>query len=144
MHKTQGIFALIRSETWAGEHMGRLTNIKPTLKTIGTGIGWLQQDANPITHDQRRAIESPWRRWYNTARWKRLRAAIFLRDTYTCKMCGRLQGDTSKLVCDHVTPHRGKPERFWDETNLQTLCASPCHSKHKQAMEQAQPPGVWD
>jgi hypothetical protein len=35
--------------------MGRLTNIKPTLKTIGTGIGWLQQDANPITHDQRSA-----------------------------------------------------------------------------------------
>jgi hypothetical protein len=26
---------------------------------------------------------------------------------------------------------------FWDEANLWTLCASPCHSKHKQRLEQA-------
>ena len=88
----------------------------------------------------------PWKRWYNTASWHQLRQKTFLRDMFTCQMpqCGRLEGDTSKLVCDHKTPHRGNAALFWDEANLQTLC-KPCHDKVKQKEEQASlhMRGVW-
>lgn len=88
----------------------------------------------------------PWRAWYKTARWQKLRQAVFLRDRYTCQMpdCGRIEGDTSKLICDHVKPHRGDERLFWDEANLQTVC-KPCHDSVKQAEEQAtlHQRGVW-
>jgi 5-methylcytosine-specific restriction protein A len=86
----------------------------------------------------------PWKAWYKTARWRALRLKVFLRDLFTCRKCGRLEGDTSKLVCDHVDPHRGDERKFWDEANLQTLCAG-CHNKLKQAEEQASlhTRGVW-
>lgn len=87
---------------------------------------------------------APWVRWYKTARWCRLRLAIFTRDLFTCRTCGHLDGNTSRLVCDHVKPHRGDAVLFWDESNLQTLCKS-CHDRIKQAEEQASlhQRGVW-
>jgi hypothetical protein len=39
------------------------------------------------------------------------------------------------MVVDHVRPHRGSEALFWDEGNPQVLCGSPCHSKHKHAIE---------
>jgi 5-methylcytosine-specific restriction endonuclease McrA len=88
----------------------------------------------------------PWRKWYKTARWQKLRLTILLRDRYTCQMkdCGRLHHDTSLLVCDHIEPHRGSAELFWSQANLQTLCKS-CHDGLKQQAEQASihQRGVW-
>ncbi|MCP4309588.1 MAG: HNH endonuclease [bacterium] len=49
----------------------------------------------------------------------------------------RLEGKTHLLVCDHIKPHRGDPGKFWDPDNLQTLCKSECHDKHKQARKRA-------
>ena len=71
---------------------------------------------------------------------------VFERDGFTCQMCGKLQGDTRLLVCDHRRAHRGVAALFWDEDNCQTLCKSPCHDKHKQRMETASRHhvGVWD
>ena len=43
------------------------------------------------------------------------------------------------MVVDHKKPHRGSAALFWSEGNLQVLCASPCHSKHKQTLERAEP-----
>jgi len=90
------------------------------------------------------AHDPPWKRWYKTARWQRLRQSIFLRDLFACQKCGRIEGDTSKLVCDHIKPHRGDERKFWDEGNLQTLCKT-CHDTVKQAEEQASlhTRGVW-
>jgi 5-methylcytosine-specific restriction endonuclease McrA len=88
----------------------------------------------------------PWKAWYKTARWQRLRAAILLRDLYQCQRaeCGRIEGNTSLLVCDHITPHRGSDALFWDEGNLQCLC-KPCHDRLKQQQEQStlHQRGVW-
>lgn len=39
-------------------------------------------------------------------------------------MCGHIQVN---LQVDHVQPHEGRLERFWDRANLQALCPS-CHS----------------
>jgi 5-methylcytosine-specific restriction protein A len=72
----------------------------------------------------------------------KLRLAIFTRDAFTCRYCRCLEGDTSKLICDHVRPHRGDARMFWDETNLQTLC-KPCHDTVKQAIEKNNPISNW-
>lgn len=90
------------------------------------------------------ASQPPWKAWYKTARWRALRLKVFLRDLFQCRKCKRIEGDTSKLVCDHITPHRGDERLFWDEANLQTLCKD-CHDKVKQAEEQAtlHTRGVW-
>jgi 5-methylcytosine-specific restriction protein A len=84
-----------------------------------------------------------WRHLYKTARWQRIRQATFLADLYTCRICGKIEGDTSRLVCDHVEPHRGDEAKFWAGP-FQTLC-HPCHNTVKQCEEQQslQTRGVW-
>lgn len=85
-----------------------------------------------------RVEERVWRGWYKLALWtKRLRPNTMHRDGYACRMCGKNWGhDTSRLVVDHREPHRGDWDKFKDPDNLQSLCDHPCHSKHKQRMEQ--------
>ena len=89
----------------------------------------------------------PWRRWYKTARWQRLRWFVLVRDLFTCQMpgCGRVEPDTAQLVADHIRPHRGDEALFWAETNIQCVCKS-CHDGLKQRLEQesVQRRGVWD
>ena len=67
---------------------------------------------------------------YKTKRWQRFRAA-HLAGEPLCVMCakaGRLEAAT---VVDHITPHRGDLDLFWQHGNHQSLCA-PCHSSTKQ------------
>ncbi len=91
--------------------------------------------ATPAGEDSRDRLNL-WRRWYKTARWRKLRWKILLRDRFTCQMtgCGRVEHDTSRLVADHRVRHGGDASLFWDEANLQTLCKS-CHDGTKQAGE---------
>lgn len=86
--------------------------------------------------DKYRAKTQPWRAWYKTPRWRAARMACFVRDGFTCQRCGRLEGDTSKLVCNHRKPHRGDARLFWDEDNHMTAC-KPCHDGPIQAEELA-------
>lgn len=93
-----------------------------------------------------RDATQPWRGWYKTARWQRLRWLVLVRDLFTCQMagCGRIDPDTSKLVADHKAPHRGDERLFWDAGNLQCLC-KPCHDRLKQSEERSSMHmrGVW-
>lgn len=77
----------------------------------------------------------PWRRWYGLARWQRLRERQ-LTDHPLCAMCMERGEVVQAKVVDHVKPHAGDPELFWDSANLQSLCA-PCHDIHKQRQEVA-------
>lgn len=86
--------------------------------------------------DQQREAIAPWRRWYKTSRWQRLREAVLIRDQFTCQKCGVIETDTSLLVGDHIVPHRGDPELFWLQANVQCLCKT-CHDRIKQAEERA-------
>jgi hypothetical protein len=54
---------------------------------------------------------------------------------YRCARCSRIEADTSKLICDHVEPHRGDVEKFWAGP-FQTLCKG-CHDGEKQKEEVA-------
>ena len=123
--------------------MGRLTSPPSRLSSAPYRLAIAPNDASTQRRDA-----APWRRWYDTARWRELRLRIFERDRFTCQWpgCGRIHSDLSQLVCDHVRPHRGRAALFWFDKNLQTLCKSPCHDKHKQALEQTSrhEGGVWD
>ena len=52
------------------------------------------------------------------------------RDTWRSTRCARPAGRKGRVVAatvvDHVVPHRGDPELFWDETNWPPAC-KPCH-----------------
>lgn len=111
--------------------MARLPSLKPALakmpaRLTAEGLGETR------TVFRRRA--SPWRKWYSTARWQRLRWQVLTEAMFTCAMCGRLVADTSKLVADHKVPHRGDEALFWDASNIQCLC-KPCHDRVKQREE---------
>lgn len=121
--------------------MGRLSSPPSRLKAAPFRIGLAPSETAGQTPGAMRGasaarVKAPWSGWYKLAAWRRLRLKVFLRDGYVCAMCGRLEGDTSKLTCDHRQPHRGDQALFWDEDNLQTLCTEPCHVKHKQKQEQ--------
>ena len=113
--------------------MGKLKALKPAIGALPPRIGYAPGDTK--AQDRSRNQMAHWRKWYSTARWSRLRQTILLRDIYQCQMCKRIS--STGMVVDHIKPHRGNPSLFWSEQNLQTLCHSPCHSKHKQAQERA-------
>lgn len=119
--------------------MARLTSVRPAL---GASV------ARPVladlreeqTRDQRRRADSPWRAWYNTARWQALRQVVIRRDRWTCQQTGALcvgrANAANAPVVDHIVPHRGDPALFWDLRNLQ-LVAKSWHDTVKQAQERA-------
>ena len=69
----------------------------------------------------RRKASAEYNALYHGKRWRELRAA-FLAEHPACAMCG-----APASVVDHIAPHRGDESLFYDEGNLQALCAS-CHS----------------
>lgn len=115
--------------------MGRLSRMPALLASVPPALASMPVDDKD--RDKKRAEFHPYRAWYQTKEWRRLRWATLVRDCFTCQMCGRIEADTSKLVADHKRPHRGDRALFFDPNNTETLCASPCHSKHKQRLEQA-------
>lgn len=48
-----------------------------------------------------------------------------------CETRGRI---TAAYAVDHIKPHKGDMELFWDRSNWQSLCRD-CHSIDKQRIE---------
>lgn len=111
--------------------MGKLSNLKPAIGSLSSTLAFM-----PKTEQERDRFRGKqhWRKWYSTARWKKLRWSVLLRDAFTCQRCGRLEGDTSQLVANHKRPHRGNETLFWDDRNLETAC-KPCHDGAIQSEE---------
>lgn len=83
-------------------------------------------------YDRRRADD--WiRRLYYTTRWQALRLMILARDPF-CKRCERSGIATPSDTVNHIDRARKTPERFFDEDNLEGVCA-PCHSGEIQREE---------
>ena len=72
-------------------------------------------------------------RFYDRRRWRRA-SKLFLRENPLCRMCQEVGRARLAQVVDHIEPHRGDPELFWDQENWQGLCATD-HSAAKQAQE---------
>jgi 5-methylcytosine-specific restriction protein A len=66
--------------------------------------------------------KNDWTDWYYTSKWKSARAK-YLKENPICVSCG-----APATVVDHIIPHRGNEELFWDKENWQSLCDG-CHNR---------------
>ena len=71
------------------------------------------------------------KRGYGRA-WQQARAA-FLAANPWCRACAAAGREVRATHVDHVVPHRGDRQRFWNRTNWQPLCTS--HHSAKTATE---------
>ena len=72
---------------------------------------------------------TPWDHLYNCAAWARASAAYRAAHP-VCEMCE----SASARVTDHIRPHKGDLELFWDADNWQALCKR-CHDSVKQQID---------
>lgn len=70
---------------------------------------------------------NPWRKLYDTARWKRLRIAQ-LNDEPLCERCRLSETIEPATVVHHRKAHKGDPALFFDIGNLESLC-KPHHDR---------------
>lgn len=70
------------------------------------------------------------KRMYDCARWRKARRN-FLLENQLCVLCLRQGRDTPANVVDHIKPHGGDYELFWDRVNWQALCKQ-CHDSSKK------------
>lgn len=79
-----------------------------------------------------------------TKRWYKARTT-FLRSHPLCAQCLREGRTTAARVVDHIIPHQGNQQLFWDKGNWQPLCdhTSPwnCHGKKTAAEANARKRG---
>jgi 5-methylcytosine-specific restriction protein A len=61
-----------------------------------------------------------------TYAWQKARYA-FLMEHPLCAECLRQGRNTPATCVDHIIPHKGNMDLFWDQDNWQALCDS-CHS----------------
>lgn len=55
------------------------------------------------------------------SRWQRAREK-YLQENPLCGYCGRAGIITPATIIDHIEPHRGDRDKFWNEANWQPLC----------------------
>lgn len=110
--------------------MDRVRTLTDAGRRFNGGVRYLGQGRTSAAGEAVKASKS----WYNSTRWRKLRMAVLAQAAFQCRYCGAVHSDTSQLVADHIRAHRESPRLFWDEGNLQCLCAS-CHSGTKQAEE---------
>lgn len=70
---------------------------------------------------------------YDSTAWRNLRKQQFNRDPL-CAMCQAQNITTLATVADHVKPHKGDINIFYDSDNLQSLCKLH-HDSSKQRQE---------
>lgn len=79
--------------------------------------------------ESRSAEGKAYQRLYWTARWKRIREALFDSEPY-CRMCSKPHKLVRATVADHVIDHHGDEHLFFNG-ELQPLCKT-CHDSVKQ------------
>jgi 5-methylcytosine-specific restriction enzyme A len=75
----------------------------------------------------------PWARWYGLSRWRKL-ARRQLQAHPLCATCLEHGVVVPAQIADHIVPHHGDPQLFWDPANLQSLCKDH-HDSSKQQVE---------
>jgi 5-methylcytosine-specific restriction endonuclease McrA len=115
-----------------------LTTLRPRLSAAPPRLAYAAGDEKAA--DRRRDQLSPWRQWYRTERWRKLRQEVFVRDSYTCQrtrvVCAGRHPDSNSPVANHKTPHKGDPVLFWDINNIETVTKA-VHDSLVQAEERA-------
>lgn len=88
---------------------------------------------NRKRYDKERASREPWRTWYHTSEWKRLRQAALTADPF-CVRCLAKDLVVPATVANHKKPHRGNRDLFFNIDNLEGVC-KPCHDSDIQSEE---------
>lgn len=101
----------------------------PELCEIGQQYCYRHQRQKRSQYDKERGSAA--KRGYDT-RWKKARA-LFLKEHPLCVKCLQEGKITLATVVDHIVPHKGDYELFWDENNWQPLCKF--HHDQKTAKE---------
>jgi 5-methylcytosine-specific restriction endonuclease McrA len=68
-------------------------------------------------------------------RWRKARE-LFLQSNPLCVMCQNASMIEPATVVDHIKPHKGDSQLFWDQDNWQSLCKTH-HDSTKQAEEKS-------
>lgn len=129
----------------AGADMARLTK-GPGLIASGPPMIEASKATPEEDRDRIRDAVQPWRKWYYTARWRKLAARIRQRDGDKCRqtgamLVGRRHAPNSPVV-DHIVPHNGDEALFWDPANLQTV-SKEWHDGEKQRQDKARRRLLW-
>ena len=110
-----------------GRGMGRLKSVRPRLQSAGAS-----RLKTVATDSWRAGKQSSTQRGYGY-KWQQARKR-YLQAHPLCVFCQQQGRVTAADVVDHIVPHQGNDNLFWDTNNWQPLCAS-CHSSTKQAAE---------
>lgn len=118
--------------------MPKIKSLKPSLESVAPPLA--RRAVSEPDRSSLRDTAQPWRAWYKTGRWQRLRMAILKRDRFTCQvtgvaLVGRYPAPNSPVV-DHCVPHRGDEALFWEESNLQAVSKA-YHDSDKQRLERS-------
>ena len=118
--------------------MARIPLLKKSIPTLGKRFGTRQEAERQRSAERDTGTE--YRAWYRSERWMRLRDEVLLEARFICcktgtSLIGKPPAANSPVV-DHIKPHRGDPDLFWDKANLQAVCKS-WHDSIKQAQEKA-------
>ena len=70
---------------------------------------------------------NPERHRYFESRWSQLRNVVLRRDNHLCQECLREGRTQVGNQVDHILPADQRPDLFYHESNLQTLCRK-CHA----------------
>ncbi len=76
-----------------------------------------------------RSDSAAWQHLYKKKAWQLLRNEVLFNDSFTCRLCGALAS-----VVDHISPHKGNLDLFYDRANLQSVCKA-CHDSHCQSRD---------
>lgn len=108
--------------------MAKLQRLQPRLQTVKpTQAKQVQQVGNSW-----RDGKSSTQRGYGY-KWQKARER-FLSLNPLCAYCEKNNRVAVATVVDHIIPHKGNQDIFWDKNQWQSLCA-PCHSSIKQIEE---------
>lgn len=108
--------------------------MKPLRPCKYPGCRELTRDGYCKKHKNLKKARGESERWhylYLGSRWKRMRSEHLLNEPF-CRECAKKGIRTKGNEVDHLVPHRGNLELFFDKKNLQTLCKS-CHSRKTMA-----------
>ena len=99
----------------------------------------LQPRLQAVKPTQAKQVGNSWRDGKSSTqrgygyKWQKARER-FLSLNPLCVYCERNNRVTAATVVDHIIPHKGNQDLFWDESRWQSLCVN-CHSSVKQREE---------
>lgn len=91
-----------------------------------THTTYCEEHTKQYHRERDKGRESAYQRGYNTT-WRKYRT-MFLKRNPLCKYCNHRGKTVPATEVDHIIPHRGNKELFWNPNNHQALCKS-CHSR---------------